>query len=89
MAMLSHYLRVPRNFEICRIGQVRGTALLLWPFKYFSYQPEICWDDARYDEADCYLNCHARPFFARSAELSNSQNRLGPYPREDITVLAL
>ena len=35
------------------------------------------------------LNGHARPFFARSTELLNFQNRLGLGPRDDFTVLTL
>ena len=56
---------------------------------YFNYRPKIWWDDAQYIEADqiSVLNGLARIIIARSMELWNLHDRLGPGLRDDVNSL--
>ena len=92
VAMLGQHLRVPWNFEIFhdRLGPGLGenvTALTLLVCQLLTGNLlgwyTVAWRRLLFKMA---MLSH---FFARSTELSNFSNRLGPYPREDITALTL
>ena len=78
IAMVSHFLCIPRNFSMIVLDQVWGMTSLLLLSKDFIYWPEISWGDAQYHETDCYSKWLCSAIFAHPWKFTIYHDKLGP-----------